>query len=60
MYDDEQYNSLYQLVEQNAEADKLFYSLPDYVKDSIQSRADNVRSLRELKSYAENLTRGDL
>ena len=55
----EKYNSLYSLIEQNHEANEYFLSLPDYVKDQISQRAQNVNSLESLQDYAENLLRGD-
>ncbi len=32
-----------------------YESLPDYVKESINSRADNIRSEEELRDYVDKL-----
>lgn len=53
------YDGLYQLMEENMEAQQFYASLPDYVQETIHSRADNVRSLEELQRYADNLLQGD-
>lgn len=47
------------LLAQNSEAQKYFDSLPDYIKDMIEDRADSVQSLDELHRYVENLLAGD-
>lgn len=36
-----------------------YESLPDYVKESINSRADNIRSEEELRDYADKLLEND-
>lgn len=53
------YNGLYDLIDGEIEASEYFNSLPDYVKEAISERADNVCTEEELKDYAENLLRGD-
>lgn len=53
------YPDLYALCEQDGEAGAYFTSLPDYVRDQIETRADSVNSFDSLKDYAENLLRGD-
>lgn len=53
------YPDLYSLCEQDGEAAAYFTSLPDYVRDQIETRADSVNSFDSLKDYAENLLRGD-
>lgn len=53
------YSDLYNLCEQDGEANEYFISLPDYVREQIETRADNVNSFGSLKDYAENLLRGD-
>ena len=55
----EKYNVLFDLVERNKEAGKFYSSLPDYVKEMMSQRADNVQTEEELRDYAEMLTRGD-
>ena len=41
------------------EAKRYYDSLPDYVREQINTRPAGVNSLASLKGYAENLTRGD-
>lgn len=53
------YADLNDLIRDDYEAKEFFYSLPDYVKDHIRQRADQVNSLASLQDYAENLLRGD-
>ncbi len=53
------FENLYVLMEEDAQADDYFHSLPDYVQDQISQRADSVNSLESLRDYAENLLRGD-
>mgnify|MGYP006917873557 CR=1 FL=1 len=55
----QKYDSLFTLVDQNAEARQYFDKLPDYVRDQISQRAQSVNSLDSLQDYAENLLRGD-
>ncbi len=54
-----QYNGLYSLIEQDDAAEEYFDALPEYVKDSICQRADNIRTISDLESYADNLLAGD-
>lgn len=53
------YLNLQSLVNSDSKAMEYFSSLPDYVREQIQSRADNVNSFDSLRDYAENLLRGD-
>ncbi len=53
------YSGLNDLLRDNKEASAFFASLPDYVKDGISKRADNINSFASLKTYANNLTQGD-
>lgn len=55
----EQYQNLYQLIQQDSEAGRYYSCLPDFVKESISQRADSVNSFENLRDYAENLTRDD-
>ncbi len=57
--DHEQYQDLDALLRGDEEASSLYLSLPDYVRDQIGTRADNIHSYNSLKDYAENLLRGD-
>lgn len=50
---------LHALLSQNDEAQKYFDSLPDYIREMIETRADSVQSIDELHRYAENLLSGD-
>lgn len=55
-----QYKSgLFQLIDQNESANSFYSQLPDYVKEMIAQRADQVSTEEELRNYAEMLTRGD-
>ncbi len=56
---DGKYSSLESLLAADSEASEYFNSLPDYVREQISSRGDNVNSLMSLQDYAENLLRGD-
>jgi hypothetical protein len=55
----DKFHSMYALFKQDREAKKYFDSLPDYVREQISTRADNVNSFASLRDYAENLLRGD-
>lgn len=54
------YSSLQSLLEDDMEAKKFFNSLPDYVREHISSRGNNVNSFESLRHYADNLLRGDI
>ena len=51
---------MYELMEKDADARGYFDALPDYVRDQISSRADNVNTFSDMRDYAENLLRGDI
>ncbi len=53
------YDNLCDLLEQNPKARQFFDTLPDYVRETIQERGDNIRYDRDLRGYAEKLLRGD-
>lgn len=53
------YSDVYALLKSEPEAKEYFDKLPDYVRQQICTRADNVNSFASLQDYAENLTRGD-
>jgi len=53
------YSNVFELIKSNSEANKFYNSLPDYVKEQIQTRADSVNSFESLQHYAENITQGD-
>ena len=53
------YNDLQSLIEQDSAAKSYFNELPEYVREHISSRGNNVNSFESLQDYAENLLRGD-
>lgn len=56
---EKKYKDLFQLIEENRHANQVYSSLPDYVKDSILERADNIHTEDALCRYADNLLSGD-
>lgn len=54
------YDCLHDLLKANHEAYHYFASLPQYVRESIASRAESVNTYSGLRDYAENLLRGDI
>ena len=53
------YSGLDTLINSDKEAKMYFDSLPDYVKDQMWQRNQNINSIESLQDYAENLLRGD-
>ena len=53
------YEDLDSLIRQDPEAGRYYNSLPDYVREAIDSRARSVHSLDNLRDYAENLLRNE-
>lgn len=53
------YEDLYSLIRQDSEANRYFCSLPNYVRESMNQRAQSINSIESLRDYAENLTRDD-
>lgn len=53
------YSGLYELIENDNEANDYFDNLPDYVKESIQEREQNINSFDSLRDYAANLMRNE-
>ncbi len=53
------YPDLHALLRDDPQAKDYFSGLPDYVREQIFTRAENVNSFSSLQDYAENLTRGD-
>ena len=53
------YENLGDLLQQNPAARRFFDTLPDYVRETIEERGDNIRYDRDLRGYAEKLLRGD-
>ncbi|MCI8869591.1 MAG: hypothetical protein HFF39_03445 [Lawsonibacter sp.] len=53
------YRDLDALLRGDAQAREYFQSLPGYVRDQISTRPDGINSMKGLKNYVQNLTRGD-
>ncbi len=53
------YQNLGDLLKSNPEVYDYFTSLPVYARSMIARRSENVHSYRELKSYADQVLRGD-
>ena len=53
------YPDVHALIAAEPMAKRYYDTLPDYVRDQINTRADSVNSIESLKDYAQNLTRGD-
>lgn len=53
------YSDMYDLFQNDKNAKQYFDKLPDYVREQISTRANGVRTMENLKDYAENLLRGD-
>ncbi len=53
------YSSLQNLIQNDAQALAYYNDLPDYVKDHMKTRSQNINSFESLQDYAENLLRGD-
>lgn len=52
-----EYRDLYDLMDHDFEAEELFYSLPDYVRGSIDEKADRICTEEELQRYVEEVYR---
>ncbi len=53
------YSGLYELIDEDSTANEYYESLPDYVKQSICAREQNINSLASLRDYADNLLRNE-
>lgn len=53
------YEDLNSLIREDPEAGCYYRSLPDYVREAIDSRAQSVHSFDSLRDYAENLLRNE-
>ena len=53
------YQNLTEMLALNTAAHAYFDDLPDYVREMITSRGNNLHSCEELQGYAEKLLRGD-
>ncbi len=54
------YPDLFELLRSEPEARELFASLPVYVRTSINDRPNAINSVDSLRSYAGNMTQGDI
>ena len=50
----ELYYDLFDLLEEDSEAEEFYLELPEYVREFIEDRADSVRSLDDLRECADN------
>lgn len=53
------YDGLYELIKEDNSAKEYYDSLPDYVKQSIAAREQNINSFESLRDYAQNLMRNE-
>lgn len=53
------YRNLDDLLAKEKKAAALFNQIPQYAKDQIMTRADNVTSIDALEAYVNNVLRGD-
>lgn len=53
------YSGLYELMESDTKAKEYFDALPDYVKQSMEARQQNINSFASLEDYAQNLLRNE-
>ncbi len=54
-----EYQDLNALLAADPRAEALFSQIPQYAKDQIMTRAENVKSLDDLEAYVHNVLRGD-
>ena len=54
-----EYEDLNRLIREDPEAGRYYHSLPDYVREAIDRRAQSVTSFDSLRNYAENLLRNE-
>ena len=50
----ERFYDLFDLLEEDSEAEEFYQELPEYVREFIEDRADSVRSLEDLRQCADN------
>jgi len=53
------YPDLNALLKADPEAAALFAEIPQYARDQIMERAENVNSVESLSDYIDNILRGD-
>ena len=51
--------NLNDMLTNNKNLNSYYESLPDYVKESINLHADNIKSEEELRDYADKLLEND-
>lgn len=56
---DKKYSSLKELLFEDERAKDYFASLPQYVREQANERADSINSIQSLKDYVDNITRMD-
>ena len=55
----QKYRDLQSLISQDADARQYYNNLPEYIREMLGTRGDNVTSWDSLKRNAENLLIGD-
>ncbi|MCH3971773.1 MAG: hypothetical protein LKE53_03230 [Oscillospiraceae bacterium] len=53
------YRDMFTLMREEPQAKAYFEELPPPVREQMSTRAFRVNSFESMRSYAENLTRGD-
>lgn len=54
-----EYNSLFQLVEQNDSVKKYYRALPEHVRSQIDQQANEINSATTFMSYVEQYLRSE-
>lgn len=49
------YYDLFELLDNDDEAEGFFHGLPEYAREIIEDRAEKIRSIEDLKDTAETL-----
>ena len=49
------YYDLFELLEDDNEADGFFRGLPEYAREIIEDRAEKIRTIQDLKDTAETI-----
>ena len=53
------YANLKALLADDSEAYRYFSTLPEYVRDHVAARGNEVNSFESLRSHVDNATKGD-
>ena len=56
---EQKYKDLNALLAADSKAKAFYEKLPDYAREQIAQRGENVNSFASLSDYADNLLRGD-